>query len=148
MDIPGYALTLNAKTALNLELRKFEDKFEILSNELRNTLYSEFSTYQRNILETFLTNIESEWKLLEVGMKSKVEIDKESLKTSKMDLAHLNRRQVKVLDYLKEFDYITRREYTHMFDVNFMTAYRDLNELYKKKLIRVAGTGRGTRYYV
>ncbi len=60
----------------------------------------------------------------------------------------LNSRQMKLLEYLAEYGSINRREYTIMFEVSPMTAYRDLNLLKEKKLLIEIGNGRGTQYII
>ena len=58
----------------------------------------------------------------------------------------LNARQIQLLDYLEVNKKITRREYTKLMGVSFMTSYRDLQDMLEKKYIKQKGTGRGTFY--
>lgn len=58
----------------------------------------------------------------------------------------LNKRQLKILKYLQNIPQVKREDYVHMMEVSTMTAYRDLNELVDKKLLKVVGSGRGTKY--
>jgi hypothetical protein len=60
--------------------------------------------------------------------------------------AEFNDRQLKVLDYLQVEKRITRKEYTKLMGVSFMTSFRDLQELLEKDHIEQRGTGRGTYY--
>jgi len=58
----------------------------------------------------------------------------------------LGDRQFRVLEYLKNYFEISRREYATMFGVSFMTAFRDLNQLERKKILIKTGRGRATKY--
>jgi uncharacterized membrane protein len=60
----------------------------------------------------------------------------------------LNSRQAKVVEYLHNNHRITRKQYTKMMGVSFMTSYRDLQELLDKKYIEQKGNGRGTYYII
>ncbi len=44
----------------------------------------------------------------------------------------LNSRQIKIMEYLSDNPKITRREYSKMMGVSFMTGYRDLQDLLNK----------------
>lgn len=61
---------------------------------------------------------------------------------------NLNKRQLKILKYLQTIPSVKREDYVQMFDVSTMTAYRDLNELLKKRLIKIQGQGRATKYFL
>ncbi len=58
----------------------------------------------------------------------------------------MNRRQLKILKYLQTIPSVKREDYVQMMDISTMTAFRDLNDLVTKKLLRVSGRGRATRY--
>ena len=58
----------------------------------------------------------------------------------------LNPRQIKTLEYLDVEKRITRHEYAKMMGVNFMTAFRDLQDLLEKEHVQQKGAGRGTYY--
>ncbi|MEI7603837.1 MAG: DeoR family transcriptional regulator [bacterium] len=60
----------------------------------------------------------------------------------------LSERQLAVLRYLQNNPTINRRQYMKLFKVSTMTAFRDLNDLVDKKIIRVKGVGRGTYYEI
>ncbi len=60
----------------------------------------------------------------------------------------LNPREVKIIEYLNNNPRITRKEYTKMMGVSFMTSYRDLQELLDKEYIQQKGQGRGTYYII
>ena len=60
----------------------------------------------------------------------------------------LNSRQIKVMEYLSDNPKITRREFSKMMGVSFMTAYRDLQDLLNKKYISQKGEGRGSYYFI
>lgn len=67
-------------------------------------------------------------------------------KSKNQPFLDLNKRQLKVLRYLQTVPMIKREDYCHMMEVSTMTAFRDLNDLVRKKLIKVEGKGRGTKY--
>lgn len=69
-----------------------------------------------------------------------------SEKTSKQPFLDLNRRQLKILRYLQTIPTVKREDYVQMMDISTMTAFRDLSDLVEKKLIRIEGKGRGTKY--
>ena len=70
----------------------------------------------------------------------------EEEKSKQQPFLNLNKRQLKVLKYLQNVPTIKREDYCHMMDVSTMTAFRDLNDLVRKKLIKIDGRGRGTKY--
>jgi len=74
------------------------------------------------------------------------QIEKEKIKQKRELLLGLNSRQLQGFNYIKKHHKITRREYTKITGVSFMTAYRDLNELEKRSLIFKYGYGRSTYY--
>jgi len=73
-------------------------------------------------------------------------VQEESDKNTNQPFLDLNKRQLKVLRYLQTIPTVRREDYCQMMDVSTMTAFRDLNDLVRKKLIKVEGQGRGTRY--
>lgn len=95
-------------------------------------------------LERFARNLGKDLK------ENRSEIDRiigeEKEKSSKQPFLDLNKRQLKVLRYLQTIPTVKRDDYCQMMDVSTMTAYRDLDALVQKKLIRVEGRGRGTKY--
>lgn len=81
--------------------------------------------------------------------ENKAEIDlmvSEEEKSSSKPFLDLNRRQLKVLRYLQTIPTVKREDYCQMMEVSTMTAFRDLNDLVSKKLIKIEGRGRGTKY--
>jgi Fic family protein len=67
---------------------------------------------------------------------------------TKQPFLDLNRRQLKVLRYLQTIPTVKREDYVQMMDVSTMTAFRDLKDLVRKKLIKMDGEGRGTKYFL
>lgn len=67
-------------------------------------------------------------------------------KSKNQPFLDLNKRQLKVLRYLQSVPMVKREDYCHMMEVSTMTAFRDLNDLVRKKLLKVEGQGRGTKY--
>ncbi len=70
----------------------------------------------------------------------------EEKKTNAQPFLDLNKRQLKILRYLQTIPTVKREDYCQMLDVSTMTAYRDLNDLVTKKLLKLDGQGRGTKY--
>lgn len=60
--------------------------------------------------------------------------------------ASLNDRQLRILTYLKQYRKLTRIKASTMMGVATVTAFRDLNDLVVKGLIKPVGQGRGTGY--
>jgi Fic family protein len=80
---------------------------------------------------------------------TKVELDKimqEEEKSAQQPFLDLNKRQLKILRYLQTIPTVKREDYCQMMEVSTMTAFRDLNDLVRKKLIKIEGQGRGTKY--
>lgn len=80
---------------------------------------------------------------------TKAEVDQflaEEEKSTNKPFLDLNRRQLKILRYLQTIPTVKREDYCQMMDVSTMTAFRDLNDLVSKKLIKIEGRGRGTKY--
>jgi len=70
----------------------------------------------------------------------------EEEKSKKQPFLDLNKRQLKILKYLQSVPTIKREDYCHLMEVSSMTAFRDLDDLVRKKLLKVEGKGRGTKY--
>jgi len=60
--------------------------------------------------------------------------------------ASLNDRQLKILTYFKQHKKLNRKKYATMMNIAIATAFRDLDDLSKKGLIKAVGKGRGTAY--
>jgi hypothetical protein len=60
--------------------------------------------------------------------------------------ASLNDRQIKILTYFKQHKKLSRKKYSQLMDIAIATAFRDLNDLALKGLIKSVGKGRGTSY--
>ncbi|MFW6120000.1 MAG: RNA-binding domain-containing protein [Petrotogales bacterium] len=59
----------------------------------------------------------------------------------------LNERQIEAVKYLEKNERIERKTYSDIFDVGATTAYKELDEMREKGIIKRKGKGRGT-YYV
>ena len=94
-------------------------------------------------VERFVRNISNDM----FDMREKVtKMTAEDEKTTKQPFLDLNKRQLKILRYLQTIPAVRREDYVHMMDVSTMTAFRDLDDLVKKKLLKIDGRGRGTKY--
>lgn len=94
-------------------------------------------------LETLADSLIKELSEAKEGLGKFIEEEEKSKTQPFLDL---NKRQLKVLRYLQSVPVIKREDYCHMMEVSTMTAFRDLNDLVRKKLIKVEGKGRGTKY--
>lgn len=94
-------------------------------------------------LERFIRNLSVDMRETKEEMQKQI---REEEKGSKQPFLDLNKRQLKILRYLQTIPVVKREDYVQMMDVSTMTAYRDLNELVQKKLLKVEGQGRGTKY--
>ncbi|MFS8131080.1 MAG: Fic family protein [Candidatus Dojkabacteria bacterium] len=94
-------------------------------------------------LEAFIESVNKDLLEIKEGINDYIMEDERAKKQPFLDL---NPRQLKVLRYLQNVPYIKREDYCHMMDVSTMTAFRDVNDLVRKKLLKVEGQGRGTKY--
>jgi Fic family protein len=95
-------------------------------------------------IETFTEAFASGMKehLHEIGQVA----EQQEEKNTSQPFLDLNKRQLKILRYLQNIPTVQRDDYCEMMEVSTMTAYRDLNDLVVKRLLKVDGQGRGTRY--
>ena len=96
-----------------------------------------------NWIEAFTTALAAEMMSVREEINDFV-LDEE--KSKQQPFLNLNNRQLKVLKYLQNVPLIKREDYCHMMEVSTMTAFRDLNDLVRKKLLKTEGQGRGTKY--
>lgn len=94
-------------------------------------------------LEYFTEGLRAQ--MAEVQEKGKKVIKRDVLSAKAMELG-LNKRQKKVLIYLVEASFITRKEYQKKFKISGRMANYDLLELQKKNLIEQVGKGPSTRF--
>ncbi len=94
-------------------------------------------------LESFALDIADQLKANKMKIIKTLQENKGS---TKQPFLNLNKRQLKILRYLQTIPSVKREDYVQMFEVSTMTAFRDMNELVEKKLLRVEGKGRATRY--
>ncbi|HOU76330.1 MAG TPA: Fic family protein [Candidatus Dojkabacteria bacterium] len=140
---------------------------------LTEMLYSEFGIWEKSLLPInrhFYTNEEQYIKALTACIESCditmwielfvkgvdndtqqvreqiFRIEQEKVQQKKKLFLGLNSRQLQAINYLKKYSQITRKKYTEIMGISFMSSYRDLNELVKRKLIFQYGHGRSTFY--
>ncbi|MFH1547243.1 MAG: Fic family protein [bacterium] len=77
-----------------------------------------------------------------------LQVEQEKVGKKKKKFLGLNTRQLRLMKWLQKKEKIYRRDYVKRMGVSTMTAYRDLNELLKRKLILLKGGGRSTYYTV
>jgi hypothetical protein len=115
-----------------------QNNFEIIDTYKNCVKMGELFWHEKflEIVAAYFTNLrESLNKFIAIEENSK-----------KQPFLELNKRQIKVLKYLQSVATIKREDYCHMMEVSSMTAFRDLNDLVNKKLIKVEGKGRATKY--
>lgn len=64
------------------------------------------------------------------------------------EFKHLNFRQLQIVDYLKENASLSISELATKLDISKPTATRDLSQLYSIGILKRAGKGRATRYFI
>jgi hypothetical protein len=94
-------------------------------------------------IERFSRNLSNDIQEVKTVLREKVH---EETKSAKQPFLDLNKRQLKILRYLQTIPTVKREDYVQMMDVSTMTAFRDLSDLVEKKLLRIEGRGRGTKY--
>jgi len=96
-----------------------------------------------SLIEVFLEKITEDFEstVNELNRKNKISTEKKD-----QPFLNLNQRQLKILRYLQNIPTVRREEYCEMMQVSTMTAFRDLDELVNKNLLRVDGKSRGTKY--
>ena len=82
----------------------------------------------------------------DTGTAIVVTFSKSILTSRIMEELGLNQRQIEAMDFVKEHNKITTREYCRLCKVARDTANRDLNELLEKGIIRRKGSGPQTYY--
>lgn len=92
-------------------------------------------------IQTFVKRLRSETR------KVLFEFEKKALELSApKKILNLNHRQIELLKILQTREKITRSDAAEILEVSFMTAYRDLKGLVKKRLLVENGVGRATHY--
>jgi len=94
-------------------------------------------------LERFISSLANDYEFMKEDIEK---LTKQDFKSSKQPFLELNKRQLKILRYFQTIPTVKREDYVQMMDVSTMTAFRDLDDLLHKKLIKVEGKGRGTKY--
>jgi len=98
---------------------------------------------QTGWLEVFSKCMATEMSTLKNEISRAVE---KKMNIRKKRILDLNPRQQKLLRHLQYNPRVSRRKYVAMTGVSSMTAYRDLNDLVKRKLIHAYGGGRSSYY--
>jgi len=93
-------------------------------------------------IEYFTEALSSELNYVHGEIKSLIQ----SAVPQKKTFLDLNKRQLKILKYLQTIPTVKREDYVQIMDVSSMTAFRDLNDLVTKKLLKIEGRGRATKY--
>ncbi len=138
-DYMLYKNGLSTKAYISV-VRHFDtDKYGILEtfqmSRRSNSLTTWIESFAKKINEDLLESREETNKFIVADEKKK-----------NQPFLDLNKRQLKVLKYLQAVPAIQREDYCHMMEVSTMTAYRDLDDLVRKKLLKIDGQGRGTKY--
>jgi len=72
----------------------------------------------------------------------------ESEKSIEPDFSMLNERQRKAMNYVRNKDRITNKEYVEINNISRETAKRDLSDLVEKNVLKIEGKGRGMYYVI
>lgn len=97
-------------------------------------------------LNEFLAEILTQ--ILERSNKIMFELEKQEIEANApRKILNLSERQIEILKILQARDKITRTDAADILEVSFMTAYRDIKGLVRKRLLAERGIGRAT-YYV
>lgn len=83
------------------------------------------------------------YKLLDYAYQKIIKIN--NLDQARIYL-HLNERQKEIIDYLRKNHQVTKKEYSKLFKVSSMTAYRDLNKLVELGILQRKGEHKLTKY--
>lgn len=151
--IAANKLTLITVTDFLLQKNGYIDKsfisttrnFDVYEDEYLEA-WTQAVAHDENItlwLERFIRNLANDM----VDTKDEVNRNiQEESKSTKQPFLDLNKRQLKILRYLQTIPTVKREDYVQMMGVSTMTSFRDLNDLVRKKLLKLEGKGRATRY--
>jgi Fic family protein len=131
-------LSLNRLYSLPRTISNYQDE---LQQALKDSISREGE--QTRWLEEFIRSIALDLTDLK---NETMRIEEEKVGKKKKKFLGLNSRQLKLLKWLQRTERIYRRDYVKKMGVSTMTAYRDLNELLKRKLVLQKGGGRSTYY--
>ena len=162
--------------ASNVQVRIFDDRIEIWGvgplpepitvkdlrkkhdSVLRNPLLGEalflikfieqWGTGTNRIIEECLNHGLPEPLFEEISGSLVVTFRKTKLTKEYLEDLDLNKRQVEIINYLKEHKRITSKEYANHFKITDRTARNDLKELIDKNIIERKGVSDKTTYYV
>ncbi len=139
----GYVSKSHLPTSRNFDI--YEDEYLEAWNQRRINNMVQTANQNDSTLwvERFVRNLANDMRDTREEMRKFMG---EEEKSSKQPFLDLNKRQLKILRYLQTIPTVRREDYVQMMDVSTMTAYRDLNELVDKKLVKIEGQGRGTKY--
>ncbi|MEA3356858.1 MAG: Fic family protein [Patescibacteria group bacterium] len=149
----GNQLTILATAELLFEKSRISNRglfpvsrlFLIYKDEYIDALNS--SNKKKNDITAWLEIFLKSTALEMVSLKNEIiRIEEEKIKQKKKKLLDLNSRQLKLLRRLRYKPKIYRRDYVDMMGISTMTAYRDLKQMVKRKIISVNGGGRSTYY--
>jgi Fic family protein len=76
-----------------------------------------------------------------------ISLEKRKFLSNKL-ISGLNQRQQNIFFFLLENKNISRLEYSRIYKISPMTAYRDLNDMKNKNILASFGNGRGLRYTI
>jgi len=111
----------------------FIESFKISKSKKDHTMFTEALLYSLSV------------SILDLQNKTENIFNNKVKKNAILSLK-LNKRQIRIIEYLQINKKVTRNEYAKLMGVSFMTAFRDLQELFKKDYLEIKGTGRGTFY--
>lgn len=151
--VAGNQVTILAITELLFERTKLSlsglfpvcRSFSLYEAEYKEALEASMSKGEDQTIwiERFTRGVSLDFNALRQDI---VRLEEEKIHKRKKRLLDLNARQLKLIRILEQKPKVKRQEYVRIMGVSTMTAYRDLDVLVKRKIIRVSGGGRSTYY--
>lgn len=86
------------------------------------------------------------WRGFELILTGPGKEIEEEIEKEKLHVLEINKRQRKVIGYIKEKGKMTRRKYEQVCKISKRTAIRDLNDLVTKRIIKEKGKGPSLYY--
>ena len=100
---------------------------------------------QNNLPEPEFKNLSGGFEVTLYGPGKSFEKEIEKEKTHSLEI---NERQKKAVEYVKEKESISNKEYRHIFRVSAATAKRELQELVRKGICKEKGAGPSLKYLI
>lgn len=103
---------------------------------------------KREVKVIFKNSLKTSTKAAQKKTKALVVTASERKRRWDDNFKHLNFRQIQIVDYLKVNPSLSISELSEHLDISKPTATRDLSHLFKLGILKRAGKGRATRYFI